>query len=251
MTYLLAAEQLKLRTTRVPYVLAAMVVLLSAIAAAGYVGTNSLDDDPWLSLAQGASFANVVATILGILIVTNEYRHGTITSTFLAEPARERVLAAKLVVGLLAGVALAVVAAIAALAVAVPWQAARGESLPVDGTAVESFARLAVLYALACGLGVGVGAIVQNQVGAIVATFVWFFVAETIISIVSSLLGDGIEEEGGPLTPYLPGSALQAIVGFEPADDVFLGAGWGTLLACGYVAGLALLGGLAMLRRDP
>lgn len=250
MTSLLAAELLKLRSTRVPSVFAAVVMLLSAIAAAGYVGTDSLDDDPWLSLAQGASFSNVVATILGILIVTTEYRHGTINATFLVVPARERVLGAKLVVGMVAGTATAVLAALAALAVALPWVAARGDSLPVDASMLEAGARLVAVYALACALGVGIGAMIQNQVGAIVATFVWFFVGESIIGVVSSLLADGIGERD-PVTPYLPGSALQGIIGFEPGDSLLLAAGWATVLTSAYVAALALLGGLAMLRRDP
>lgn len=251
MTRLLAAEVLKLRSTRVPYVFAGVVVVLSAGAAAIYVISDSLDDDDaWLFLAQGANFGNILATILGILIVTNEYRHGTINSTFLVEPARERVLATKLTAGVLAGATFAVLACAAAVVVAVPWVAARGESLPVDGSIAEAIARLIASYVLACGIGVGVGAIIQNQVGAIVATFVWFFVVESVIGAVSALLSDGIGE-ADPVSPYLPGSALQAIVGFEQADDFLLSAPAAALLTAVYVAALVVLGALAMLRRDP
>jgi len=248
---LLSAELLKARTTRVPYVFVGVVMLLSGGVAAGIVGTDSLGEDPWLELMQGASFANIVATILGILIVTNEYRHGTINSTFLVEPARERVLVAKLVVGLLAGAVFAVLAVLAALAVAVPWLAIRGdESLPLDASAVEAIARLVALYALASGLGVGVGAIIQNQVGAIVATFVWFFVAEPIITVVSQLLADGVGDPD-PVSRYIPGNVLQAIVGFEQGEDFLPSPGVGAVVTTVYVAAHALLGALAMLRRDP
>jgi ABC-2 type transport system permease protein len=249
-TGLLASEALKVRSTRVPYVFAGILVLLSAGSAAIYVVSDSLDEDAWLSLAQGANFGSILATILGILIVTNEYRHGTINSTFLVEPARERVLGTKLAVGLLAGAAFAVFALVAAVAVAAPWLAARGESLPLDGTIVEATARLVASFALACGLGIGVGAIIQNQVGAIVTTFVWFFVVESVVGVVAALLADGIGERD-PVSPYLPGSAMQAIVGFEQADDFLLSAPAAALLTSAYVAALVLLGTLAMLRRDP
>jgi hypothetical protein len=250
-THFLGAEILKLTTTRVPYVFAGVVMLLSAGAAAIYVISDSLeDDDAWLSLAQGSNFASILATILGILIVTNEYRHGTINSTFLIEPARERVLLAKLAAGIVAGTTLALLAFATAAAVAVPWVLARGDSLPFDGTIAEAAARIVASYVLACAIGVGVGAIIQNQVGAIVATFVWFFVVESVVGAVSALLADGIGERD-PVSPYLPGSTLQGIVGFEQADDFLLGAPAAALLTAAYAAALVALGALAMLRRDP
>jgi hypothetical protein len=251
MTALLSAELLKLRTTRVPYVFAGIVMLLGLGSAAIFVVSDSLeDDDAWLVLAQGANFGNILATILGILIVTNEYRHGTINSTFLVEPGRERVLGTKLVAGVIAGAVLALLAFASAAIVALPWVAAEGGSLPADGTIVEALARLVAAYVLATGIGIGVGAIIQNQVGAIVATFVWFFVVEAVITTVASLLSDGFDE-ADPVSPYLPGSTLQAVVGFEDAADRLLSAPVGALLTALYVAVLVVLGGLAMLRRDP
>ena len=253
MTALLSAEILKLRTTRVPYVFAAVLMLLSAGAAVIYVISDTLEEDledSWLLLSQGANFGNIFATILGILIVTNEYRHGTINSTFLVEPQRERVLGTKLVAGVIAGATFALLAFATAALVAAPWAAARGYGLPVDGTILEAIARIVASYVLACGLGIGVGAIVQNQVGAIVATFVWFFVVESVIGVVAALLADGIGERD-PVSPYLPGSTLQAIVGFEQADDFLLSAPAAALLTGVYVAGLVVLGGISMLRRDP
>ena len=60
------------------------------------LGRQSASEDPALRLAQAASFGNLFVAVIGILIVTNEYRHGTIMTTFLAEPHRVRVLVAKL-----------------------------------------------------------------------------------------------------------------------------------------------------------
>ena len=250
MTALLASEVAKLRTVRVPYVFIGIVILLAVGSAAIFVISDSLDgeEDAWLMLAQGANFGNILATILGILIVTNEYRHGTITSTFLVEPARERVLIAKLVAAILTGLVFALVAYVVALAVAIPWQAARGEGLELDGSIIEALARLVASYVIACALGIGVGAIIQNQVGAIVATFVWFFVVEAVISTVAGLLTDFGDD---PVSPYLPGNTLQGIVGFEQADNFLLSTPAATLLAAVYAVVLVALGAFSMLRRDP
>jgi ABC-2 type transport system permease protein len=245
---LLSAELLKLRTTRVTYILAGVTVLLSGLAAAALVGSGSLDRDPWLQLAQGAAFSTTLATIVGILLVTNEYRHGTITTTFLAEPRRPRVLAAKLAAALVAGVVLAVASMVTTALVALPWAAARGEALSLDGQAIEAIARVVLAFALSAALGAAVGAIIQNQVGAIITVFVWFLIVEHIIGVLSALVFGDLGEPD-PVSPYLPGSALGAIVG--GGGDLMLRGGPAVLLSLGYVAVLSALGALSMTRRDP
>ena len=255
MSALLSSELLKLRTTRPPYVLIAVIMLISAIGAAGLVGTGALgdDEDPALSLAQAAAFGGILALILGILIVTNEYRHGTVNSTYLVEPRRPRVLFAKAIAAVIAGAAIAAGAAAAALAVALPWLAARDESFPLDAHLGGAALRLFLAYALYALLGLAVGAIIQNQVGAIVGALIWFFVIENVISVVAGLLSDGVGEPD-PVSKFLPGSVLQGILGFsqgEGAQDFLLDALPATLLAALYAAGLLALGALAVTRRDP
>lgn len=246
---LLSAELLKLRTTRVPAVLGGFSVLMSGLVAASLVGSGSLEDDRALALAQGASFATMLAAVLGILIVTNEYRHGTITTTFLVEPRRGRVLAAKLAAALLGGAVYGLAAAATSAAVAVPWLAANGEALALDGQALEALGRLVFAFALSAALGAALGAIVQNQVGTIVAFFVWFLVVESLIALVSSLLFTSIGDPD-PVSPYMPGSALSGIVGGQGSEFMHRG-GPASLLAITYVAGLSALGALAIVRRDP
>lgn len=252
---LFAAELLKLRTTRVPYVMLAIIALLGAIAAAGLVGSGALADDSEraVSLAQGASFSGILALVLGILIVTNEYRHGTVNSTFLLEPRRVRVLLAKVAAAAVTGLAIAAASLIAALAVAVPWSELRGDPSPLSDDIGKAAVLLALVYILYCLLGAGLGAVIQNQVGAIVVALVWFFIGESVISVVTGLLTNGIGEPD-PVTPYLPGSALGGILGFsqgEGSDEFLLGPWASAGLASVYVAAIAALGALAMTRRDP
>jgi len=244
-----SAELLKLRTTRVTYILLGVTVLLSGLAAAAIVGSGSLDGDDWLQLAQGAGFSTTLATIVGILLVTNEYRHGTIMTTFLAEPRRVRVGAAKLAAALVAGIVLAVASIATTALVALPWAAARGEGLHLEGQAGEAVARVLLAFALSAALGAAVGAIIQNQVGTIIAVFVWFLIVESIIGVLSALVFGDLGEPD-PVSPYLPGSALSGIIGGEGSEFMLRG-GPAALLALGYVALLSVVGALSMTRRDP
>jgi ABC-2 type transport system permease protein len=249
---LLGSELLKLLTTRVPYVLLALTALASGLVTAALVGAGEADadqDDRALALAQGAGFWSMLATVLGILVVTNEYRHGTIMNTFLAEPRRVRVLAAKLATALIGGAVLALGALVALAAVAVPWLSITDQSLAFDGQALEAAGRLLLAFSLAAALGAAVGAIIQNQVGTIITVFVWFLIVESIIGVVSALLFGDLGEPD-PVSPYLPGSALGGIVGGQGADFM-LDGGWAALLAAGCVAGLSVLGAVSMTRRDP
>lgn len=66
-----------------------------------------------------AAIADVFALLLGVVIVGGEQSHGTITQTFLVEPVRERVLAAKGLVAAGLGALLAVAAAVVVVAIAV------------------------------------------------------------------------------------------------------------------------------------
>ena len=99
----LHAELFKVRTTRAWYAYLTVVVLLTGIAVAG--DTGSTDDERrgllefQVGLVDAAGIASLIAIILGITIVTTEFRHGTITPTVLVEPHRERVIAARSITG--------------------------------------------------------------------------------------------------------------------------------------------------------
>jgi ABC-2 type transport system permease protein len=249
---LLSAELVKLRTIRTSYVLLIFTALIGGGVAAALVGSGSVDrgdEDPALSLGQGASFATLLVAVIGILIVTNEYRHGTIMTTFLAEPRRVRVLSAKLAASAIAGLVFAVTALVAVAVVAVPWLAARGESLELNGQALEAVGRVVLAFVLTSVIGTAVGTIVQSQVGALVGYFVWIFVVESIVTVLSGLLLTEVGEPD-PVSKFLPGSSLGGIVGGEGSEFV-LDGGWAALLALGYAAALSVVAALAIARRDP
>ena len=112
------------------------VLAVSAIGAAATVGTATELDLGSTNLSHdvihSSLLAGFIAFLIGITLVTTEWRHGTITRTFLVTPRRERVLMAKELAALIVGVALAVVALALVLAIAVVWLAIDGTSFGFD-----------------------------------------------------------------------------------------------------------------------
>jgi ABC-2 type transport system permease protein len=101
-----------------------------------------------------------------------------------------------------------------------------------------------IAAALWAALGVGLGALIRNQVGAVVGALGWVFVGEPLLAILPAGIGDAIGKYG------LSGAsgALSATPGGH-ADDR-LSQVSGGLLMLAYAAVFLVLGILAMRRRD-
>jgi ABC-type transport system involved in multi-copper enzyme maturation permease subunit len=184
--------------------------------------------------------ATVLFLILGIIGTTQEYRHRTATPTFLAEPRRWRVVVAKLVAYALIAVPFAVVVLAVDVLVVTIYAGARGAtpSLSGDNLQVLFSAGLAlVVYTL---IGVGIGALLRNQVGAIVGGLVYLFVVEPVIRSIPATSG---------AYKWMPGGGLEAMTATFQGPDL-LDAWEGGLLLVGYGLLAALLGTLLAVRRD-
>lgn len=216
MTARVRSELLKVRTTRGWYAYLVVLVLLSGIAVAGDLGSTSADRSDLryqVNLVQTAGIAALLAIILGITITTAEFRHGTITPTFLASPRRELVIGAKAAAGVLLAVGFALLALAVVAAVALPWLAIVDESVHVgDGMIATRAAQQVLLAVLWVLLGVGVGTLVHSQVAALVGTLIWIFVGETLLLGLFGLL----DLEGA--RAYLPFQALDGASGQGSGD---------------------------------
>ncbi len=245
MSALVQAELVKFRTTRTAIGVLLAAVALVALGAAGTVGTA---EDVALGTAEltqdvvaSALFAALIAFIVGILCVTMEWRHGTVTRTFLVTPRRGRVLVAKEMWIALFSAGLAVLGLALALAIAIPWLELRDSSLELDGDAAGLAARVILATVLWGALGVGIGAVVQSQTPALVGAVIWILLAEGLIGALLGL----VDLEG--VADYLPGRALSAVDGTEEDG---LSKGMGSLVSLAWVTGLGLLGYLRMSRQD-
>lgn len=245
---LLYAEALKVRTA--PRTLLGLVLALVALDVLGAGSAASDSPEPFVpgvdeivtfDVLSVATTGVIFALILGVLIVTWEYRHGTITQTFLASPRRERVMAAKYSVSLGAGALLTALSVAVVLVTALFWI-----SPTLHGDQWELIGRLVLASALWGILGAGLGALIQSQVGAIVASFVWFLVAEPLIGVQFDHFAD-----------YLPGAVIDRLTSHGPAQGVqeapteySFGLWTAALLAAAYAVGLAVLGAASAVWRD-
>jgi len=186
-------------------------------------------------LGAGYFAIEILAPIIGVLCVTGEYRHKTITTTLVLTPVRTRVLGAKVVVTAVWSVLLALLTLVAVAAVGLPWNAALGgvTSSVTDqvGAVVPGLLLSAVLLGL---FGLGFGTLVKNQVAAILLTIGGTLILETIlIALARAIFHYDLN--------WLPNAAGAALAG-----DIARGVGGG-----GGREGLRLLtwwqGGLVML----
>jgi len=185
-TGLLRAELLKLRSVRsgllVLPVAAALTLWGAAepVLQAGRAGSPSLGTAGALLAVLGAvGRGAVVVLVAGVLVVTADVRHGTLTCTLLQTPRRAAVLAAKAAVALL----LALVAAALDLAVVLAVGLLSGAVDPamVNGDIVWRVAGLLLAYPLYALLGVGLGALVLSQPLAVLLPLLWTVLLERLV----------------------------------------------------------------------
>ncbi len=245
MTHLIHAELAKLRTTRTtPVLLAAMaayaiITVIFNVTVAGTQGNPPLDADSLRHLVASPSRVVAGAALLvGILAMAGEFRHQTITQTFLVTPDRGRVVAAKLAAGALVGLVFGVASTVVVLAVGLPWLAAEGVPIQLTGAVGQKAAGVLAAAALSGLLGVAVAALVRNQVAAVVGALLWFLLVEGILPAVLR----------APTLPmWLPGGATAALT--DPGGQ-HLSMWAGGLLVAGYGLVLAAIGSRLTLRRD-
>jgi ABC-2 type transport system permease protein len=253
MTGLVRAEWTKLFSTRVWIGMLGGAVLLVGGFTALFTGLAGSTDnngqqalppvaDPQfqqVALAQ-ISGAVVFVVILGIIGMTQEYRHRTATPTFLTTPRRGRVVAAKVLAYLLAAIPFAVIVTAVNLVVLEIYARARGAAPSLEGDNLRVVAGAAGALVIYAVIGVGIGALLRNQVGAIVAALVYLYVVEPVIANI------------GPIASaykWLPGGALRAMTTPFGGPDV-LQPWQGALLLLGYGLLAAVLGAMITVRRD-
>lgn len=247
MTAQLRSELLKQRTTRTNLLLLAWMVGLVTLVVLLHVFSFSVEtlarpDNQLKVVGLGTTLGALFASLLGALSITGETRHGTIRPTFLATPRRGSVIAAKVAASALAGVAVGLLAEALTAGLEAAGLAARGIDIELSG---GDYAQLlvggAVAAALFAAIGVGVGAVVRNQVAAVVGLCVWLLFVESI------LLGD--LPSVGKFTPGASAGAIAGAIQTQIAADLVAPA-LGVLLLVAYAAVAAAAGAIATTRRD-
>jgi hypothetical protein len=249
---LVAGEFHKLATTRLWLWLLAASMALTALYASL---TLAFADDPdtWvppLSTPQGQQTlfsvgqggAHTLVAVLAAIGLTGEFRHRTATGTFLATPRRGRVVAAKLVCYLIVGVGYALACVAVTVAVALPWLSTMGIDVSLVGNGIPAaVAGVVAAVAVFALVGVGLGALLRDQVATVVTLLVYLFVAEPVVAGIPAWQD---------WTVYLPGQSATALAGVTLTNQPLLPPWQGGLVLAGYGLTLAVAGTLLAVRRD-
>lgn len=250
MTALVRAELLKLRTVRLPLWLLLMTLVLVVLGVLATVLTAGLEgvpfgrDDPQLFAVAvaSASGGNVVVLVLGILTLTQEFRFGTATPSFLVTPRRSRVLVAKLIAIAVTGVGFALVSAVVAVGLSATLLALRDGVVGWDGTLLQVLLGVVLVMVLYGPIGIAVGALVRNQIGAVIGALAWIFIAEQLLVALLPRVGR-----------WTPGGASSAVLqlgDLATSRGDLLPVWGGALLLVTYAVVLSVLAARLTLRRD-
>ena len=241
----LRSELLKQRSTRTVLGLfgamlgiVLLAVLLHSLLPAEDLGRHH---NQLIVFGRGEFLGALFAALLGAMSITAEIRHGTIRSTFLVTPRRGRVVAAKVLVSILIGAGFGLAASALAAGVGTAALRARGIDVQLDGgDYVLLVAGGGAAAALWAAIGVGVGALVRNQVPTLIGICAWLLFVEGLLA--GDLVGLG------DIGRFLPGAAAAAISGQDTGTLLAPAAGF--LLLALYAAASAVAGSLATSRRD-
>jgi len=200
--------------------------------------------DPTNAGFAGLALGQLAFGVLGVLIITSEFRSGMIRATFAAVPRRPLLFAAK--AGVLGGVALAAGEVLAfasfALGEAVLKAPAPHASLGQPGV-LRAVLMAGAYPALIALIGLGFGAMIRHTAGAISAVVGVLFVLPLILVP----LGTSLQNSAGKFLPMI--IAENSITAVKPdAGNLAPGVGFGLL--CLYALAALAAGGWLLTRRD-
>jgi len=252
---LFRAEAIKLSSTRTAlglFVAAVGLSVVPAVLAMALMPKDFVEDNGVIvAAAFGLSVVPTLALVFGILGVTNEYRHGTITYTYLDTPKRWMVIAVKLVCYAVVGSAVMLLTgALVVLAIVV---VAGIRSLPVDmgSQATEGIvtATNVALFVATVGLitafGVGLGALFRAQVPTIAGALVWSLVLESLVVALKPSVGKFL-----PFTVFDQLNFAGESMGGEAAGLDLLSRPEAFGLSIAYIAVVSVAAVFISMRRD-
>ena len=245
MTALLRAELLKLRTTRTFVAIAALAVGTSTLIAVLVAILTDPTRESVLVDVFASDTSSFFILLLAVVGISGEWRHRTITSSLLAAPDRRRFLTAKAVAFATAGLALSLLIAAAVTVTGAATLTLRDLPLPSAAELAGQFGRNALLAAMLGAFGVAIGALVRNQIVAVVTVLATMFVVEPVLVALAPAVGR-----------FGPFGALSVAAAGIPAEDAgmdgvrLLSTGPAVLLLLAWIAVAFAAASTLLQRRD-
>ncbi|MGO9959066.1 MAG: hypothetical protein ACLP50_24390, partial [Solirubrobacteraceae bacterium] len=213
------SELLKIRSTRTTIGLLlgmmALILLFTLLDALLSHPSGLMGNENQRQLLSVGSIAGVFSALAGVLLVTSEYRFGTIRPTILFNPARSHVLTAKLVAGALAGIAFGILGEAIGWAISYAVLDARGITIVLTSSDILLLAFGGLVgVALWGAIGVALGTIIHSEVGAVITLLAWGFVIDNLLFGLVPSVGR-----------YMPTRASDALAGLKTQHLLLPGVG--------------------------
>ncbi|MEI2764861.1 MAG: ABC transporter permease [Dermatophilaceae bacterium] len=231
--------------------LAALNGLFLTSSAAAEAGVGSMSDS---TLAKnvytgGIGVGYLLTLAVGVMAIGAEYRHKTITSTFLATPKRVRVMVAKVVALVAIGGFYGVLSLLGSTAVGATILSLRGHPAFPDASVWRSMALGLLVLAVWALIGLGAGILIPNQVAALLVSIGVAWIVEPILTFVF-----GAQDWGKGFVRFFPSAATTAALDTNttsgPGSIPVLAWWGGALVLVGYAAVMSVVGSALTVRRD-
>jgi ABC-type transport system involved in multi-copper enzyme maturation permease subunit len=267
MTNAIKAEFLKFFTTRLWWGMAIAIFVAGVGLAVAFGFIYTLPPDPNAAPGQGPGtgtdlqIANSVYTaglgvgylltlVIGVMQIGSEYRHKTITGTFLGTPKRATVMGAKIITLLALGAVYGLISLVGSVAAGAIVLNARGHDPFPEAGVFRTLALALLVLGLWALIGLGAGILIPNQVAALLIAVGVAWIVEPLASFGLSFWEFGREN----IVPYLPSGATQAMVNgvTQNGDNAATPLVWwaGALVLAAYAAVMAGFGSWRTVRAD-
>jgi ABC-type transport system involved in multi-copper enzyme maturation permease subunit len=269
----IVSEIRKVFTTRLWWAMLLGMATLAGLIALGFaalVGTDFGEDpstgvNPFATMNAGVAqlvynagliqnFTTLFPLALGVLLITSEYRHQTISATFLSTPRRWVVLVSKSIAVALIGVIYAVGHAAASVAGGAAMLAGKGEPTLLGNSDVLTSLGIGVLaFVVWTMLGFGFGMLVRNQVAAVLIAVGFSLIGQIALNIIFAIT------DWTWAARWLPGNLTSGMLitvdptggAADPSTQPYFEQWWvSALILVGYTAVLAIAGSALTARRD-
>jgi ABC-2 type transport system permease protein len=236
---MLRAERLRMFSTRGTWILIMLGLAMPGVFTWTFLlsigkpgGVLLADPSAVATVLSAGSSSALMASLLGILSVTTEYRHGTAAVSTALVGRRTMWALPKLIVSSAAGLLVTVLGQAVVLAIGIPGLHSHGVTVHImDGSVLWPSLGTASLGLFGAIFGVGFGLAVRNQLAAVVSLVVYTTMAEAaFLHFVPSV---GRYLIGGANAAIAQDPTLQQLVSV-PVGYLLL-VGWSTIaLAIGY-----------------
>jgi hypothetical protein len=238
---LLRAELLKLRTTRTFAALVGAAVALSVVFVVLTTLLQDRFDEEDLRLMFAGDFTGLFILLLGVMGIAGEWRHRTITSSVLAAPDRLKLLAAKVISYAVAGAVLSLIVTVTIMVVGTIILSMRDRPTLDAGPLLDVLWRNLVGAAYLGAIGVCIGALLRNQVAALIGVLLVALIVEPALL--------GLVSDVGRFAP-LQGAPAGLLGMSRDADSDLLEPAVAGLVMLGWVIGLFAVAAALLRARD-